>query len=133
MNDNPKTNVEKFDWVTARSECSLANVYEKLKLDIQADMETRNALRPELAHYAFKFSSGSRSFTVLIISNKVHESVTFHLAEKCIEVQTQDAPMFEATVGLNADGECVLRIKGQDYRPWQVAKLALEHLFFEVI
>jgi hypothetical protein len=40
--------------------------------------------------------------------------------------------MFIATVGLNDAGECVLFVNGQERKRWQVLKLALDHLFFEV-
>jgi hypothetical protein len=125
--------VRRFDWVSARSECSLASVYEKLKLEIQNDVETRNHLRPELPHYGFKFIGSSKSFTVLIEGNKLHKSVTFQLAGKIIEVQSEEAVMFNASVGLNDEGECVLRVNGEDRTTWQVAKMALERLFFETV
>jgi hypothetical protein len=135
MSEIPKANIDNFDWVTARSQCSLRMVYERLKLDVKDYIQKRNALIPSQADYSFQFvPGGGNSFTVLIGGfPKVQESVTFQLSEKCIEVQKQDAPMFDATVGLNNDGECVMRINGQDYRPWQAAKLALERLFFEIV
>lgn len=33
-----------FDWVKGRASCSLETVFEKLKLDVESDIKTRNAL-----------------------------------------------------------------------------------------
>jgi hypothetical protein len=132
MSESAKVDTEGFDWVTERSLCSLPKVYEKLRLDIQRDVKTRNALRSPTEQYVFETVGNGGSFAVLLHANKVHKSITFSLGDKCIEVQNENAKMFDATVGLNDDGECMLLVNGQERRLWQVRKLALEQLFFGV-
>jgi len=52
------------DWVTARSLCSLPNVFKELRLQIQEDVKTRNALRPKNSPYEFTVTEDGDGFTV---------------------------------------------------------------------
>ena len=83
-----------FDWVTERSLCSLARVFERLGLEIQQDVDTRNAMRPAIPQfgfeYAFEMVGDEKSFTVHLHAYKVHKSVSFMLADGRIEVQDAD-------------------------------------------
>jgi hypothetical protein len=130
-------NAEQFDWVTERSLCSLARVFERLGLEIQQDVDTRNAMRPAIPQfgfeYAFEMVGDEKSFTVHLHAYKVHKSVAFTLADGHIEVQDADARTFQATVGLNDDGACVLYVDGKERSSWHVRKLALDHLFFAIV
>jgi len=131
--DADRTN---FDWVTARYSCSLTNVFETLKLQIQKDVEIRNKLSPERADYVFKIITKADIFTVFLEGNVTHWGVKFILSSKTvktIEVRDEnDKLMIEATVTLNDDGECRLQVNGQERELWQVRKMALEKLFFSV-
>lgn len=131
MTENQKR--ENLDWVTARSLCSLATVFETLKLQVQQDVETRNKLRPENAHYKFNFVTKGDRFTVFLEANLPHWSVQFKLSDKSIQIHDEgDNLLMEATVTLNDDGECRLRINGTERELWQVRKTVLERLFFSV-
>jgi hypothetical protein len=130
MNSDPETDA--FDWVTQRSECSLPKVYQKLKMEVEGNVTTRNVLRSHGEHYTFTFVSGNGRFSVITEASKVHKAVDFILSEKCIEVSSEGSVMFQATVGINDDGECVLFVNREERKRWQVIKLALDQLFFEV-
>jgi hypothetical protein len=122
-----------FDWVTARSLCSLRKVFETLTLEVQGDIETRNNLRPDGAQYKFNFVRKENAATVFLEANTPHWFVKFILLDKKIEVRDQnDKLMFETTVTLNNEGECRLLVKSMEYTLWQVRKLALEQMFFSV-
>jgi hypothetical protein len=130
-------NAEQFDWVTERSLCSLPRVFERLGLEIQQDVDTRNAMRPAIPQfgfeYAFEMVGDEKSFTVHLHAYKVHKSVAFTLADGHIEVQDANSRTFHATVGLNDDGACVLYVDGKERSSWHVRKLALDHLFFAIV
>jgi hypothetical protein len=123
--------MSEFNWVEARAKCSLAEMYSQIRLDVEADVEARNKLLPSGAHYGFKFTRASGRFTVLTESNGPNKSIDFVLSEKYIEILSEKSPMFTATVGLNDDGECILLVNGIERKRWQVAKMALDHIFFE--
>lgn len=132
MSDKP----ENFDWVTARQECSIAVVFEKLRSQVKSDVETREAMRamPMDQHYAFKFVvSNEREFSALVMGHKIHRAVIFSLSmpSQSIKVRDEkDVLMFDATTTINDEGECRLKVKGQERELWQVRKMALESVLF---
>jgi len=125
---------QQFDWVTERSLCSLARVFERLGLEVQQDVDVRNAMRPAIPQfgfeYAFEMVGDEKSFAVHLHAYKLEKSVTFSLADGYIEVQDANARKFQATVGLNDAGDCKLYIDGQERTSWHLRKLALDQLFF---
>lgn len=131
-----------FEWVHARSACSLVTVFEKLKLQVEADVETRNSLRrPEPAYggqqpgFAYKFEvvGSAGNFKVILNSNTQAEAVTFKRGDKFIWVtDTNGDKMFEAFLTLSDDGECRVKINGQERELWHMRRMALEHLFFGI-
>lgn len=124
---------ENLNWVKERFRCSLGEVFEKLKAEVKEDVAAREELRPRTPareHYAFKFTSTDRTFTALLEGNKLHKSVEFSLEDKAISVRTGGHPILSATVTLNDEGRCVVRINNKEYERWQIRKMALEALFF---
>lgn len=121
-----------FNWVTERAACSLAAVFEALKLEVQADVKTRMEQRLPGAQYRFSVVSRGGSFTVLLNGNSVqHKSVTFSLTDNSVQVtDLNDKIMFKATLTLNDDGECRFKVDGRERDFWQVRRMALEDLFF---
>src|SRR5688572_21683642 len=75
----------RFDWVTARAECSIAAIFEQLKLQLQQDVDTRQAL--SRGSHAFRLIlSGDMASVVLETREGWHQSVIFRLRESAIEV-----------------------------------------------
>ena len=131
MNDEVKKDTAKFDWVTARSSCSLPNVFKELRLQVEEDIKTRNALRPNNSPYEFSVAENGDDFTVLLEAKDVHRSVIFSLAEHAILVRDyKGKEMFEVTLTFNDEGECRLSVKGKECDLWQVRRMALEELLF---
>jgi hypothetical protein len=120
-----------IDWVAALSACSVGAVFEELKQQVRRDVESRNKLRSEYAHYVFRFIPEGDTFVVLIEGMKIHRTVTFFCRENAIIVQrSKGTPEIEATLTLNDEGECRVKIDGQERELWQMRKMALEELFF---
>jgi hypothetical protein len=129
------------DWVTERSFCSPANALQRLRTEVEADVEKRNAQRSEKArnYYEFTVVPGydDSSFTVALIRQEFAASrVTFSRTKTGIEVLDGAAatvileaiPTFEKT-----KGECRLMVKGEGHEFWQIRHMALERLFFDTV
>jgi hypothetical protein len=127
MTEHEKKNI---NWVKVRGECSAVQMFEKLKLDIENDIKTRLAIRPDERYYTFRLTSSENSFTVLREGNRIGAAVAFFLADEAITVKQSDKILFTARVTLSDEGECVFKIGDKEYESWQVRKIALEDLFF---
>jgi hypothetical protein len=135
VNDKAENSTAKFDWVTARSSCSLPKVFQELRLQAEGDVKTRNGLRPNNSPYEFSVKDNVNEFTVLLeakVEGKdVHRSIIFSLTEHAILVQDErGTQMFEVTLTLNEQGECKLTAGGKERDFWQVRRMALEELLF---
>jgi hypothetical protein len=121
----------KFDWVTQRSRCSFPNVFKELRLQVEDDVRTRNALRPDNSPYEFSVAENGDDFTVLLEAGDFHKSVIFSLAEHAIVVRDDAGnAMFEVTLNFNDQGECRLHVNEKELELWQVRRMALEELLF---
>lgn len=123
---------EEFDWVTALSACSVSQLFETLKLQVQRDVEIRQALQPRTDRH-YEFASHERKFSVSLENHNVFHVVTFSLEPKGIVAKkNENITLFSATPTLNDVGECRLRVDGRARTLWQVRMMALEELFFNV-
>jgi hypothetical protein len=130
-NNNVERDESGFDWVTRRSQCSLPKVFTALRAQVEADVKTRNALRPNNAPYEFSVTEDGAEFTAALAAQNVHRSVIFSLAAHAIVVRTgQGAPMFEVTLTFNDQGECKLQVDAKQCELWQLRRMALEELLF---
>jgi hypothetical protein len=126
------------DWVTSRSLSSPGNALQRIKAEVEADVKTRNAQRPEKVHYEFLVVPGddSSSFAVVLTRDTGALRVAFHRTPEGIAVfdRGTDALMFEAVpIFDKKKGECRLKIGEQEYEFWQVRHMALEKLFFQIV
>jgi len=129
--DKVEKDTSKFDWVTERSSCALPKVFKALRLQIEEDVQTRNALRPNNSPYEFSVAENGDDLRVLLKAQDVHRSVVFTLAEHAILVREDKGdPMFEVTATFGDEGECRLKVNGQERDLWQVRRMALEELLF---
>lgn len=120
--------MEDFDWVTARAQCSSGKVFEKLRLQVKKDVETKNLLLAD-HHDAFALVDNGDHFSVIVPSNPLLK-ITFSLTKEKISVHRRDRLVCEGTLTLNDDGECRVKINGQQRELWQMRRMALEELFF---
>jgi hypothetical protein len=129
VNDEVEKDTSKFDWVSARAQCSLPNVFRALRLQVEEDVKTRNSLRPNNSPYEFSVAENADDFTVLLEGKDVRRAVVFSLAEHAILVR-DDNKMFEVTLTFNDEGECKLNVNEKQRDLWQVRRMALEQLLF---
>ena len=119
------------DWVTARSLCSLPNVFKDLRLQVDEDVKTRNALRPKNSPYQFSVTEKGDEFTVLLEAGDVRRSVIFTLTGHAILVRdSRGKDVFDVTLTFNDEGECRLNVQEKERELWQVRRMALEELLF---
>jgi hypothetical protein len=129
--NGPSKSDSKFDWITARSSCSLPKVFHALRLQVEQDVKTRNGLRPNPPAYEFSLTEDTGAFTVRLEAQGVKKSVIFTLADHAISVRDGiGTPMFEVTVSFDDKGNCRLNVNGQERDFWQVRRMALEELMF---
>jgi len=119
------------DWVTARSLCSLPNVFKELRLQIEEDVKTRNALRPNNSPYEFSVTENGDEFAVVLEAKDTNRSIIFSLADRAIRVRdSRGTEMFDVTLTFNDEGECRLNVQEKERELWQVRRMALEELLF---
>jgi len=46
-----EASMPEFDWVKARFECSISKVFVQVRLEVEHDVEARNAQLPADSHY----------------------------------------------------------------------------------
>lgn len=126
--------MSEFDWVTARANCSIGLLFEQLKVQVEKDIAARQArTQGPPFYYSFRFKFENDAIIALVEGHKIHESVTFRLSNQAIEVMGKDGELlFSATATLNNDGDCRLRVNGEELELWQFRKKALEDLLFVV-
>jgi hypothetical protein len=120
--ENEKTgkNAPKFDWVTERSSCSLPKIFSALRSQVEVDVNSRNALRPDNSPYEFSIAENAGDFTVTLQAKEVRQSVR----------DDKSNPMFDVSLTFTDEGKCRLNVNNQPRELWQVRRMALEELFF---
>jgi hypothetical protein len=126
---------EQFDWVHARSECSLGKVFKELEQGVREDIDIAQSLVP--VRYQTKFDvvkavntrfSATRADDPMTAFTR---SVDFVCSKGQITVyDDKDAEMFAAILTLSNDGKCRLVVDGKELTQWQFRRMALEKLFF---
>lgn len=122
-----------FDWIAARCECSPHLVFEKLKTQVEKDVESREKTLTvaQKERCKFEFMPGRTDFSVIVGGDNIHGSITFALTETGIVVLNEErVSIFEADVTISDEGECKLKVNGEEKELWQVRKMALETLLF---
>ena len=86
----------------------------------------------------FSVQENSDAFTVMLAGmdqpgNYPDQTITFQLSNKAIAVRNANKELFRATLTINNEGICKLKIGDEEYTNWQVRKKALEKCFFELL
>lgn len=135
MTDTPVPS--ELDWVKARAECSLYRVFKELLEGVKKDVEKRNYYRQQ--GQPSKWTVGaitSNGFTVFREETTFKpsgETIDFVLSEHGIKVSNENETKFTATLSLNNQGRCVLKVGNAELEQWQVRRMALESLFFGAV
>ena len=125
-----------FDWVTTRASCSVQGVFALLLLETEKDVKRRNSLLGAEKGFRFEFEGTESSFQVSKIINGLSshaynpKSVQFSVNGESIAVSGSVKAAFSATVALNNDGDCRLKIGDEELMNWQFRMRALQELFF---
>jgi hypothetical protein len=122
-----------MDWIGVRSRCTAARLFEHLKEQLQKDVEDRQALRPpDNTWYGFHLDIGRNRASVMLEGHGLEsEAVVFYLKPNSILiVDGAGKHKFEATPTVNDEGECRLKVNGEERELWQFRKKALEEVFF---
>jgi hypothetical protein len=133
--EHKETNKEaKFDWVAARSACTLPKVYRQLMAEIEEDVKVRNAQRPDNSPYEFSMEEKGPQFSVILKAADFRRAITFCYEDHAIiVVDASGNQMFEVTLLFTDDGKCRLKAKEENRDSWQVRRMALEDLLFRTI
>jgi hypothetical protein len=122
-----------FSWVMARYACSPFEVYKQLQMGCERDVSERDETRrpPPKDPFIFKIASSGDSFLVWLEGDRISSSVEFRWTEKGISVRDNNKkPFLEATLTLNDEGECRLKVGTDSLTCWQFRRRSLEDLFF---
>jgi hypothetical protein len=124
----------KFDWVAARSACTLPKMYRQLMAEIEEDVKKRNAERPENSPYEFLVETDGPKFSVVLKAADFRRAITFCYEDHAIIIfDASGNQMFEVTLVFTDEGRCRLKAKEENREPWQVRRMALEDLLFRTI
>jgi hypothetical protein len=128
---------EDFDWISARAACSVSQVFQRLRMQVEADVAKRNDIRTEneKSKYSFQFIAENGSFSVSLDGRFLEEieiGVGFRRTSAGIDVYTpSDGQLrFSGEVTLSNDGLCRIKVEKAEYSLWQFRKLSLEGVFF---
>ena len=122
-----------FDWVRARSDCTVENVFERLAKEVQEDFQIFTVRHPGLAQAREFGPCGKDRF--FVGHRQVHRVVFERVADE-IRItrwayQGDPTPLMVLKVRLDDNGQCVLVDEhGAVLKPWQVRRKALEETLF---
>jgi len=128
---------QSLNWVQARANCSIHSIFKALEQGAREDIAEIESLLT--AHDETKFSvvASSRQFSVIRVSDPMtsaSESVDVRCQRDDITVHRANTSgeelMFTATLTLNNEGRCKLKVNGVEMEQWQVRRMALEALLF---
>jgi hypothetical protein len=122
--------VTNFNWIKAKADCSLAQVFKQLELGAANDVDAANEQRKPEDRHTFSISSAHGRFSIARESRSaLPVSVDFSLEGDEIVVCTGNEIILRATITLNNQGRCMLQVDGEELEQWQVRRMALEDLF----
>ena len=123
-----------WDWVTARSQCSIEAYFERLHSGANKNVQTRKEMRIELQDVG-PVDLSQRVPGIFSVMRGLglgaYAAVRFRLDGDRIVVEGQGVDVkFEGRLTLTDAGECRLMVGAQELDEWQVLRRALEPLFF---
>jgi hypothetical protein len=125
-----------FDWVTERHGCSIDSVFEKLRLDVKSDLDTRKNLGEQHDTFSFEphfsFSSSQDAFSASVhFRNGNKRAAIFRRGKGYIGVaDVDDKEIFRASLTLNKERQCRLVVDGEELEDWQFRMKVLEPVLF---
>jgi hypothetical protein len=128
---------QEFDWVAKRAACTVAAVFNELCDAIKGDVIAINSAR-SLSPVEIFEAKMVRGDCITVRQPNLFSTKTITITASDSEIVVNGdwdgTKSWSATVGLNDEGLCVLRLEDGKDRPeleqWQFRKRALEGLFF---
>ena len=117
------------DWVVERSRCTTYELFRELARRVKADVEKRNDM---LSRIDFGFEDNSREDYFVVLSRQGGRMVRFTMTDHIAVSSERLAVAFQARAAYTTDGQCRLQVGDEYLHVWQVARLALEEMFFDV-
>lgn len=118
-----------FNWVEARSECNIEQMFERLSAAVDSDTRIRHAQPGSSRKFEFRGKRGE--FFVRAEGHQFRSSVEFELHGNTIRITRDGKQWFEAAVKLDDDRVCRFYVGNDPLESWQLRRRALEKLFFE--
>ncbi len=104
-------------------------VFELLHLEAKRNVETFNAASPQ--HEQWDFAASNNVFSVVQRQFSGFVGMRFTLVQDEIAIEGEGVSLrMIATLTLNDEGDCRLRVNDETLDRWQVLRRALEPLFF---
>jgi hypothetical protein len=123
---------EELDWVKARHECSLLQIFKTLELGVKSDIDAINSLILPGVMMKFNLAShGTRFSAICEVNGQYSHSVDFGLKDDEMVVAENNTLKFTARLTLTNSGSCKLQVNGEELEQWQVRRKALENFFFD--
>jgi len=105
VSDNIEKDESKFDWVAARSACTLPKFFRQLLAEVEEDVRERNAMRPDNSPYGFSIEEKGPQFSVILQAKDFRRSITFCYEDHAVTVvDASGNQMFEVTLTFSDDG-----------------------------
>ena len=136
MNQFDKDLPPNFDWVKARTDCSVVVMFDELRHQVHANIDRRNETTNNDGDKQFRFVDRTAerivpTFAVLDTWDIAQQrAVHFERSGHRISIQMLDKTTLEATLTLTDKGICRFKIFGEELDAWQVCRRVLEPLLF---
>jgi hypothetical protein len=116
------------DWVAERSQCTTYELFRALARQVKADVEKRNDI---LSRIDFGFEDNDREDYFVVLSRQGGRMVRFTVTDHIAVSGERLDVAFQARAVYTTAGECRLQVGDAHLHVWQVARLALEEMFFD--
>jgi hypothetical protein len=116
------------DWVTERSMCTTYELFRQLARRVKADVEKRNEM---LSRIDFGFDDNNRDDFFIVQSRQGGRVLRFSVTDHIAVSSERLGVSFQARAVYTIDGQCRLQVGEQQLLVWQVARMALEEMFFD--
>ena len=125
---------QEFNWVLERAKCTSSQAFQRLRSQVEADVETCNSLIPEndKGNFWFSFISENDRFSVAIESpGGTTRRIKFSCTAVGVDVYDfTDRLVCRGFLTLSNDCVCKFKVNEIEHDFWQFRKNALEGLFF---
>ena len=127
------TDDPRFDWVTARADCTIEAIYRDLVDLVKRDIQRVHRAPARLRRNKRFTHENGRYFVVSRFDETVDDgAVSFRLGGEGIEICRDDRPLHRISLRWDRGGaQCCILKDGEPCRLWQVSEAALYPLFFD--